>query len=414
MDLQFVSGTSGPMAFYMHALNLDKDGEEEPGFPVEIQGTAANDPEQTFTPNLENQRAGLLLLGGVVYVAFAAHCDIGRYQGWIVGVSESGTSPPCGPTRQMADSAGGGIWMSGGGLVSDGPGTILFTTGNGISAGDNPNGTIPGTLRRQTLVSPSYGSTCNPTGASSSRLLRALRRARSRRERPGLRLGKPDRPTEPVLRDPVDPEPRGRGREGGLRLSAQSRQPRGRGRGSLRHRRRGRSVRPERRCLVESGRLARRRRVGLHPDGVRRRAGGSTGFMDAYQYGLSGSGTPRESGRAVLGRLGFGSSAPVVTSNGTTSGSALMWVVWSPDASGSAPSFVRTTRYRSTASSRRSGTLRSARLPSSTRRGSVGTASTWGPAVGVCSASDRQFFSGYGSLSHLPHDGRGSLNLRDP
>ena len=31
---------------------------------------------------------------------------------------------------------------------------------------------------------------------------------------------------------------------------------------------------------------------------------------------------------------GFGSSAPVVTSNGTTDGSALVWVVWMADGSG--------------------------------------------------------------------------------
>ncbi len=57
--------------------------------------------------------------------------------------------------------------------------------------------------------------------------------------------------------------------------------------------------------------------------------------MDAYQYGLTGSGTPTLN---LVGQssdaFGFGSSAPVVTSNGTTSGSALVWTVWSPDGTG--------------------------------------------------------------------------------
>ena len=57
--------------------------------------------------------------------------------------------------------------------------------------------------------------------------------------------------------------------------------------------------------------------------------------MDAYQYGLTASGTPTLN---LAGQssdaFGFGSSAPVVTSNGTTSGSALMWTVWSPDGTG--------------------------------------------------------------------------------
>ena len=62
---------------------------------------------------------------------------------------------------------------------------------------------------------------------------------------------------------------------------------------------------------------------------------GSAGVMDAYQYGLTASGTPTLN---LAGQssdaFGFGSSAPVVTSNGTTSGSALMWTVWSPDGTG--------------------------------------------------------------------------------
>ena len=37
--------------------------------------------------------------------------------------------------------SGAGIWMSGGGLVSDRPGQILFATGNGASNGAGP---IPG------------------------------------------------------------------------------------------------------------------------------------------------------------------------------------------------------------------------------------------------------------------------------
>jgi iron transport multicopper oxidase len=60
-----------------------------------------------------------------------------------------------------------------------------------------------------------------------------------------------------------------------------------------------------------------------------------SGLMDAYQYGLTGAGSPTLS---LVGRspdsFGFGSSAPVVTSDGTTSGSALVWTVWSPGGSG--------------------------------------------------------------------------------
>ena len=57
---------------------------------MEIKGTAANDPQETFNPTYEIQRPGLLLLGGVIYVGFAGHCDFPPYQGWVAGVSEAG------------------------------------------------------------------------------------------------------------------------------------------------------------------------------------------------------------------------------------------------------------------------------------------------------------------------------------
>ena len=74
------------------------------------------------------------------------------------------------------------------------------------------------------------------------------------------------------------PAPGRGGRQGGLRLPAQPRQPRRGGRGAQRHRRRGRPLRAQRRGLVEPGGVARRRRMGLHPDrlglGERRRLRG--------------------------------------------------------------------------------------------------------------------------------------------
>ena len=93
VDNEYVSGTSGPTAYYVHALDLADNGSEEPDFPVEIQGTAANDPSLTFNPSQEIQRPGLLLMNGTVYAAFAAHCDIAPWEGWIAGVTETGTLP---------------------------------------------------------------------------------------------------------------------------------------------------------------------------------------------------------------------------------------------------------------------------------------------------------------------------------
>jgi len=58
-------------------------------------------------------------------------------------------------------------------------------------------------------------------------------------------------------------------------------------------------------------------------------------MLNVFQSGLDGLGNPTLSLVAMApDAFGFGSSAPVVTSNGTTDGTALVWVVWMPDGSG--------------------------------------------------------------------------------
>lgn len=139
---------SGSAAWFAHAVDITT-GAERAGFPVKIQGVAANEPGQVFDPTMELQRTGLLLLDGVVYAGFAGHCDISPFLGWIVGVTTDGRlstfwATESGPSR----SGGAGIWQSGGALVSDGPGQILFTTGNDDSAAPvaTPGNAPPGAL----------------------------------------------------------------------------------------------------------------------------------------------------------------------------------------------------------------------------------------------------------------------------
>ena len=113
-------------------------GAQAPGFPVLLSGTAQNAAGQSFHPQTELQRPGLLLLEGVVYAAFGSDCDHPVWQGWVFGVSTTGEVK----ARWAADETGegAGIWQSGAGLTSDGPGTILLSTGNG-GAPSNP---LPG------------------------------------------------------------------------------------------------------------------------------------------------------------------------------------------------------------------------------------------------------------------------------
>jgi hypothetical protein len=72
----YVSGTA---AWFMDALDVST-GHEQPGFPVQLTGKADNNPALSFLAANEQQRPGLLLMGGVVYAGFGGHCDHGPYQ----------------------------------------------------------------------------------------------------------------------------------------------------------------------------------------------------------------------------------------------------------------------------------------------------------------------------------------------
>jgi iron transport multicopper oxidase len=121
------TGPSKTVIWKLHALSM-ADGEEAPGFPVTIGGEAENlSPHPEIVAERQLQRPGLLLMDGVVYAGFGSHCDTLPYQGWLVGVS---TSTAQVRTKWATGPLGSAIWQGGGGLVSDGPGQILFATGN--------------------------------------------------------------------------------------------------------------------------------------------------------------------------------------------------------------------------------------------------------------------------------------------
>ncbi len=122
----YISGSSGQIGWYMNAIEL-RTGKELPKFPVKIEGEAQNlPPGVKFEAPQQLQRPALLMMNGVVYAGFGSHCDHTPYEGWIVGVSTSGQVT----TKWATSGHGDSIWQSGGGLISDGPGQILFSTGN--------------------------------------------------------------------------------------------------------------------------------------------------------------------------------------------------------------------------------------------------------------------------------------------
>jgi PQQ-like domain len=113
---------------------------------VPIGGHPFNHRGATFDAYDQWQRTGLLLLGGRVYAGFGSHCDDKPFAGFVAGVNVSTRA-----VRLWTDETGpadedGGIWQSGGGLMSDGPGRIFFASGNGASPARGKGSAPPGQL----------------------------------------------------------------------------------------------------------------------------------------------------------------------------------------------------------------------------------------------------------------------------
>jgi hypothetical protein len=110
----------------LHALNLS-DGSEKSGGPQEIAFTSNG---ITFDPLRQNERAGLALVNGVVYVAYASHGDTPVYYGWVLGYNASNLSQ-ISVFNDDSASGYGGIWMSGGAPAADSSSNLYVITGNG-------------------------------------------------------------------------------------------------------------------------------------------------------------------------------------------------------------------------------------------------------------------------------------------
>jgi hypothetical protein len=137
-----VSGGTTKYVNRLHALDLTT-GAEKFGGPIVItanvpgNGVDAQGGRIIFNNITSNQRAGLLLVGGEVYVAFANHGFNPPYHGWLMAYNASTLHQDwvfC--TTPNAQS--GGIWMGGSGVGADSSGSVYFSTGNGTF--DGPTG----------------------------------------------------------------------------------------------------------------------------------------------------------------------------------------------------------------------------------------------------------------------------------
>jgi outer membrane protein assembly factor BamB len=319
--LETGSGGLAGAEWYLQAIS-SSTGAEMPGYPVEITGTPYNTPGVAFNQAYALQRTGLLLLDHTVYMAFASDCDITPYRGIVVGVSTKTRTI----STMWSDESGvgtdqnsqAGIWQSGAGLVSDKARTIIVTSGNGVSPQPAASSHPPATLSESVIslavkahgkivptqfFAPSNAANLDANdedlGAGGPIVLPTPEFGTKAHRHLLVQVGKDGRiflidadhmggfqqgpgATDAVLQTlgpfgGVWGQPAAYGGQGGWVY------------------------------VLESG----------------------GGVLRALSYGVDGSGVPQLASSATAGNFGYTSGSPMVTSDGTAAGSAVVWAVYS-------------------------------------------------------------------------------------
>src|SRR5216683_7136119 len=156
------STTGSTFVQYLHAVNI-VDGNDIAGSPTQITATYRGNGDGSvnsviaFDARRQNQRQGLTLLTGFVYVTFSSHCDAGPYHGWILGY-DAATLQQQVVYNATPNGYAGGMWQSGTGMAADAQGNLYVVTGNG-TVGDTANPTSPTNRGESALKLTLAGST---------------------------------------------------------------------------------------------------------------------------------------------------------------------------------------------------------------------------------------------------------------
>ncbi len=120
----------------LHALDATTGGELHGG-PADISakypgtGDDSSGGYVIFDPAQYKERAGLLVIGSTVYLAWASHCDIRPYTGWIMGYNIN-TLKQTTVLNLTPNGNEGAIWGAGAGMAADGSGNIFLLDANGV------------------------------------------------------------------------------------------------------------------------------------------------------------------------------------------------------------------------------------------------------------------------------------------
>ena len=156
------SNTDDTGLTYLHAFDITT-GQDKYGSPIQVTASAPGTGDGSTTVNgtptvffdgdhgngrfHANDRAGLLLVNGVVYASFAHNSDSNPYHGWVLGYQYAAGSgftqkyvfctTPNGSSSNTPGGGDGGVWQAGKGLTADAGGNIYFSVGNGTFDANN-------------------------------------------------------------------------------------------------------------------------------------------------------------------------------------------------------------------------------------------------------------------------------------
>ncbi len=131
---------SGNFYQYLHSIDITNGADSKILITANIAGTGVGSTSGNlpFDPITQNQRCALLLVNGVIYIAYASHCDTNPYHGWVLGYDENTLSQKY-VYVDNPDNGEGGIWMSGAGPAADSLGNVFVSSGNGSGTVSSSN-----------------------------------------------------------------------------------------------------------------------------------------------------------------------------------------------------------------------------------------------------------------------------------
>ena len=121
---------------WLHALDITTGADKVP--PVSLQASAGSGAGFHVDAPTSEQRPGLFLVNGVVYVGLGSSGDSFPWVGWLLGYNATTLAQVSVFCTSGAGALGAGVWGSGEAPAVDASGNIFLSTGNGyFSSGSN-------------------------------------------------------------------------------------------------------------------------------------------------------------------------------------------------------------------------------------------------------------------------------------